>query len=47
MLLNKVSQGFEGHVVATDFRRGHIVVENQSGQLKVFPFDVATLTIKS
>ena len=47
MLLNDVSQGFaSGHVVATDFRRGDIVVESRSGQMKVFPFDVATLAIK-
>ena len=45
MLLNNVSQEFaSGHVVATDFQRSDIVVENKSGQLKVFPFDVATLT---
>ncbi len=48
MLLNNVSQEFaSGHVVATDFQRGDIVVENKSGQLKVFPFDVATLTVRN
>jgi hypothetical protein len=48
MLLNNMSQEFaSGHVVATDFRRGDIVVENKSGQMKVFPFDVATLAIEN
>ena len=48
MLLNNVSQEFaSGHVVATDFQRGDVVVENKSGQMKVFPFDVATLTVKN
>jgi hypothetical protein len=48
MLLNNVSQDFaSGHIVATDFQRGDVVVENQSGQMKVFPFDVETLKIKS
>lgn len=47
MLLNNVSQEFaSGHVVATDFQRGDIVVENKSGQMKVPPFDVATLTVR-
>jgi multidrug efflux pump subunit AcrA (membrane-fusion protein) len=47
MLLNDVSQDFaSGQVVATDFQRGDIVVQNTAGQVKVFPFDVATLTIK-
>ncbi len=47
MLLNNVSQKFaSGHVVATDFARGDVVVENGSGQVKVFPFDVATLAIR-
>jgi hypothetical protein len=47
MLLNDVSQEFaSGHVVATDFQRGDIVVESKGGQMKAFPFDVATLTIK-
>jgi len=47
MLLNNVSQEFaSGHVVATDFERGDVVVENGSGQMKVFPFDVATLAIR-
>jgi multidrug efflux pump subunit AcrA (membrane-fusion protein) len=37
MLLNNLSQEFAGgHVVATDFQRGDIVVENKSGQMKVF-----------
>ncbi len=48
MLLNNVSQKFaSGRIVATDFQRGDIVVENASGQMKVFPFDVATLAVKS
>lgn len=48
MLLNNVSQDFaSGHIVATDFQRGDIVVENKGGQLRVFPFDVATLTVKN
>ena len=48
MLLNKVSQEFaSGRVVATDFQRGDIVVENKGGQMKVFPFDVVTLAIKN
>ena len=48
MLLNKVSQEFaSGRVVATDFQRGDIVVENKGGQIKVFPFDVVTLSIKN
>jgi hypothetical protein len=48
MLLNSLSQEFaSGHVVATDFRRGDIVEESKSGQMKVFPFDVATLVVKS
>lgn len=48
MLLNNVSQEFaSGHVVATDFERGDLVVENRSGQMKVFPFDVATLAIRN
>ena len=48
MLLNNVSQDFaSGHIVATDFQREDIVVENTSGQMKVFPFDVATLTVKN
>jgi hypothetical protein len=47
MLLNDVSQDFaSGQVVATDFQRGDIVVQNTAGQFKAFPFDVATLTIK-
>jgi hypothetical protein len=48
MLLNHVSQDFaSGHIVATDFQRGDIVVQNTSGQMKVFPFDVATLTVRN
>ena len=48
MLLNNVSQDFaSGHIVATDFQRGDVVVENQSGQMKVFPFDIETLKIKN
>lgn len=48
MLLNDVSQEFaSGHVVATDFQRGDVVVESKSGQMKVFPFDVATLKIRN
>jgi hypothetical protein len=48
MLLNNVSQDFaSGHIVATDFERGNIVVQNTSGQMKVFPFDVATLTVRN
>ncbi len=47
MLLNNVSQEFaSGHVVATDFERGDLVLENSSGQMKVFTFDVATLAIR-
>jgi hypothetical protein len=47
MLLNKVSQNFaDGHIVATDFQRGDVVVESQTGQMKVFPFDVTTLAVK-
>jgi len=47
MLLNNVSQEFASdHVVATDFERGDVVVENGSGQMKAFPFDVATLAIR-
>ena len=47
ILLNNVSQEFaSGHIVATDFQRGDVVVQNTSGQMKVFPFDVTTLTIK-
>jgi len=47
ILLNNVSQEFaSGHVVATDFERGDLVVENKGGQMKVFPFDVATLAIR-
>ena len=48
MLLNNVSEEFaSGRVVATDFQRGDIVVENKTGQIKVIPFDVTTLTIKN
>ena len=47
MLLNNVSQEFaSGDVVATDFQRGDVVVVSAGGQIKVFPFDVATLAIK-
>lgn len=47
MLVNNVSQEFaSGHVVATDFERGNIMVENRSGQMRVFLFDVATLAIR-
>lgn len=47
MLLNNVSQEFaSGHVVASDFQRGDIVVVGKGGQMKVFPFDVTTLAIK-
>lgn len=45
ILLNNVPQDFaSGHVVAADFERGD-VVENKSGQIKIFPFDAATLAI--
>ena len=48
MLLNNVSADFaSGRIVATDFARGDIVVENKAGQIKVFPFDVATLAVKN
>jgi len=47
MLLNRVSEDFaSGRVVATDFSRGDIVVESKTGQMKVFPFDLATLVVK-
>lgn len=43
-----MSQEFAcGHVIATDFERGDVVVESKSGETKVFPFDVATVTIKN
>ena len=46
MLLNNISEEFaSGRVLATDFQRGDIVVENKAGQIKVFPFDVATLMV--
>ena len=47
MLLNNLSQDFaSGKIVATDWQRGEIVVENKGGQVRAFPFDVATLQIK-
>lgn len=48
MLLNNVSSDFaSGRVVATDFGRGEMVVENKAGQLKAFPFDVTTLVVRN
>ena len=47
MLLNRVSSDFATRrIVATDFQRGDVVVEGTNGQLKVFPFDTATLVIR-
>ncbi len=44
---HNVSQEFAcGHIIATDFERGDVVVESKSGQTKPFPFDVATVTIR-
>jgi hypothetical protein len=48
MLLNNTSVMFAtNRVVAVDFDKGVEVVEGKNGEIKVFPFDVATLAIRS
>jgi hypothetical protein len=48
MLLNNVSQVFaSGRVVAVDFIRGAVVVEGPNNQVRAFPFNVATLQLRS
>jgi len=48
MLLNNTSVMFAtNRVVAVDFDKGVEVVEGKNGEIKAFPFDVATLAIKS
>jgi hypothetical protein len=47
MLLNNVSQDFASQrIVATDFQQGDVVVQGTNGQLRVFPFDTATLVLR-
>ena len=47
ILLNNVSQQFAANkIVATDMERGDVVVAGKDGQLRVFPFDVETLSIR-
>jgi len=48
MLLNNTSAMFAtNRVVAVDFDKGVEVVEGKNGEIKAFPFDIATLAIKS
>ena len=48
MLLNNTSLMFATkRVVAVDFDKGVEVVEGKNGEIKAFPFDIATLAIKS
>jgi hypothetical protein len=48
MLLNNTSAMFAANrVVAVDFDKGVEVVEGKNGEIKAFPFDIATLAIKS
>jgi len=43
--LNNVSRELaSGRVVATDFQRGYVVVENKGGQTKTLPLHIATST---
>ena len=47
MLLNNTALDLAANkVVAVDFQTGVEVVEGPNGQIKAFPFDVATLVLK-
>lgn len=47
MLLNKISLLFaQGRVAAVDFEKGIAVYQLQNGDLKLVPFEVATLDVK-
>lgn len=48
MLLNKISLLFaQGRVAAVDFEKGIAVYQLPNGDLKLIPFEVATLDIKN
>lgn len=47
ILLNKISLVFaQGRVAAVDFEKGIAVYQLQNGDLKLVPFEVATLDVK-
>lgn len=47
MLLNNLSLDFATRrIVAADFQKGEAVVEGTNGEMRAFPFDVATLVIR-
>lgn len=48
MLLNNISQLFAvGAVKAVDFEKGMAVVATPNGKIKIGPFDVTTLVVKT